>query len=527
MRILRILLILAIASFAQAVFAGGLGEADLRALGITDATGALPPLTSNSVTWSWVHGPIRYDGSGNISSIGDQTFLYDTQNRLTRAEITRPDQPGSQVETYSYDAFGNMTTKTRNGNGVGIPTNAGTNRLNGWVLYDAAGNLTRWQGDNAQVYLARYDALNRLQELKLDNTTNDARHVYLYTADGERIWSWNVYANVSEWNLRGPDNSVLRTFTNAGASWSLDRDYIYRDGQMLAAITPTQTLHFSLDHLGTPRVITDDSRIRVGFHHYFPFGEEWSINDGAQEGEHKKFTGHERDTDIAGAATGLDYMHARYYRAGVGRFLSIDPVLDIERASKAPQGWNRYAYVINNPLKSVDPDGKDVIVVTTYDGPRTGGLGHTSWLFQDSKGNWYEYQQATDDSAWKALFGVAKGEADLRQVAGPDISSKEMASTYHERYGADTSILKTTRKEDGKIIAAAKESVKAHQEGKKYSLLTNNCGQAGISILHKAGFTGAPSGSIPSLLGSALDLWFKAVNNGLLKKTEELPLPVK
>jgi RHS repeat-associated protein len=359
MRILRILLMFAIASFAQSVFAGDLGEADLRTLGITD-TGTLPPLKSNSVTWSWVHGPIRYDGSGNISSIGDQTFLYDTQNRLTRAEITRPDQPGSQVETYSYDAFGNMTTKTRNGNGVAIPTNGGTNRLNGpWVLYDDAGNLTRWQGDNAQVYLARYDALNRLQELKLDNTTNDARHVYLYTADGERIWSWNVYANVSEWNLRSPDNKVLRTFINAGSSWSLDRDYVYRDGQLLAAITPSQTLHFSLDHLGTPRVITDDSRIRVGFHHYFPFGEEWSINDGAQEGERKKFTGHERDTDIAGAATGLDYMHARYYRAGVGRFLSVDPKVDIQKAMQQPQTWNRYSYVENSPVTAIDPDGRE------------------------------------------------------------------------------------------------------------------------------------------------------------------------
>lgn len=43
-----------------------------------------------------------------------------------------------------------------------------------------------------------------------------------------------------------------------------------------------------------------------------------------------------------------------------GRFLSVDPVLDLKQAMKNPQGWNRYAYVLNNPLRFTDPTGKYV-----------------------------------------------------------------------------------------------------------------------------------------------------------------------
>lgn len=37
-----------------------------------------------------------------------------------------------------------------------------------------------------------------------------------------------------------------------------------------------------------------------------------------------------------------DYMHARYYNPNLGRFLSVDPVLDQKRALSNPQSWNRY-----------------------------------------------------------------------------------------------------------------------------------------------------------------------------------------
>lgn len=55
----------------------------------------------------------------------------------------------------------------------------------------------------------------------------------------------------------------------------------------------------------------------------------------------------------------LDYMNARFYDPNLGRFLSVDPLLDKKRSIREPQSWNRYSYVINNPINRIDPDEWD------------------------------------------------------------------------------------------------------------------------------------------------------------------------
>ena len=50
----------------------------------------------------------------------------------------------------------------------------------------------------------------------------------------------------------------------------------------------------------------------------------------------------------------LDYMHARYYSPQVGRFFSFDP---LGGDTSLPASWNRYSYVVGNPLKYTDPQG--------------------------------------------------------------------------------------------------------------------------------------------------------------------------
>lgn len=64
-----------------------------------------------------------------------------------------------------------------------------------------------------------------------------------------------------------------------------------------------------------------------------------------------KFTGKERD-----AESGLDNFGARYNSSNIGRFMSPDePLLDQEAG--APQSWNLYSYVRNNPPNNTDPSG--------------------------------------------------------------------------------------------------------------------------------------------------------------------------
>jgi RHS repeat-associated protein len=71
-----------------------------------------------------------------------------------------------------------------------------------------------------------------------------------------------------------------------------------------------------------------------------------------REGIRSRSTGKERD-----AETGLDYFGARYYSGAQGRFTSADQVF-ADQHPRDPQSWNLYAYVRNNPLSHVDPNGR-------------------------------------------------------------------------------------------------------------------------------------------------------------------------
>jgi RHS repeat-associated protein len=118
--------------------------------------------------------------------------------------------------------------------------------------------------------------------------------------------------------------------------------------------------HFHLDHLGTPRLVTNSAANQTAYHYYYPYGEEASAFN--QDTERLKFTGHERDlASTTGAGDDLDYMHARHCSPVTGRFLSVDPANDASPAT--PRSWNRNAYARANPVNAVDPDGKSIVVV--------------------------------------------------------------------------------------------------------------------------------------------------------------------
>jgi hypothetical protein len=54
-------------------------------------------------------------------------------------------------------------------------------------------------------------------------------------------------------------------------------------------------------------------------------------------------------------------MHARFYSPTAGKFLSVDPVIPASSLGN-PQRWNRYAYVMNNPMRWTDPTGTDIVL---------------------------------------------------------------------------------------------------------------------------------------------------------------------
>ena len=85
-------------------------------------------------------------------------------------------------------------------------------------------------------------------------------------------------------------------------------------------------------------------------HRYWPFGDEVGSPPLTQR---LAFAAMERDTEASHF-----YDHARHHDFGLGRFVSVDPVTATKAAITKPQAWNRYSYVVNNPLRWIDPTGR-------------------------------------------------------------------------------------------------------------------------------------------------------------------------
>ena len=112
----------------------------------------------------------------------------------------------------------------------------------------------------------------------------------------------------------------------------------------------TDVYFYHGDHLGSASWITDASGIPVQHLQYLPFGEPFIYQRASSYSERFTFTGKEKDSE-----TGFYYFGARYYDPSLsGLFLSVDPMAD-KYPSISP-----YAYCAWNPVKLVDPDGRDV-----------------------------------------------------------------------------------------------------------------------------------------------------------------------
>jgi len=330
----------------------------------------------------WDSGTYFYDGAGNIRAIGpgsvsNDSFEYDGLSRLMRANIR------NHTQTYTYDAFGNLISIGTDSPPSVFQVDQSTNHLiaspaGGSERYDTAGNDTG-DGSSQTFY---YDPFNmmRQKDIAASNTTT----FFVYTANDERIGvitcplgggACGAAPSFWTWSLRDEDGKVLRqfqaTYTNISTPWTWIEDYVYRDGLLLGAERVPEEggrRHFHLDHLGSPRLVTGDSGQRMAEHDYYPFGVEipQAFQDtaaGYDREEPMRFTGHERDFNLSTLTENANYnddMHARQTIPAWGRFLSVDPVVDAQRAVHNPQMWNRYAYVVNNPLRYNDPTGREL-----------------------------------------------------------------------------------------------------------------------------------------------------------------------
>ncbi|MCW5963219.1 MAG: RHS repeat-associated core domain-containing protein [Bryobacterales bacterium] len=292
----------------------------------------------------------------------NQTYNYDDVNRLCTVRETSSTTPlapracgdatglsgDTWYQSYMFDRWGNMAVKATPGVTphpltVYLLSSYSTtnNRLIGsnWG-YDAAGNMTTHGG-----WTLAYDSANRM---KTSQPSGGSVTSYVYDADGRRVKK---------------TTGTTSTYFVYDAFGQLAAEYSSTDPTGSA-----ETHYLTTDHLGSTRLVTNQTGAVVSRHDYLPFG--WELYSGltgringqgyltSPEGiatPTQRFTGKERDSE-----TRLDYFGARYYSAGPGRFTSADAPFADQHASD-PQSWNLYAYVRNRGLSFVDGNGREVV----------------------------------------------------------------------------------------------------------------------------------------------------------------------
>jgi RHS repeat-associated protein len=324
-----------------------------------------------------------YDGVGNLDTVTDAAgdasaqFKYDDLYRLVEASGARFD---NEIAEYRYDRRGNMVSKT-----FTEPTDP-----------VHIGALT--YGDPVRVHAVTAAAGQVFAYDAMGNLASDGQFTYAYTPagmlasadDGAGALTDFVYdyANTRVHKLQGADSvtyvpaagAELRT--RSGTSrWIktaviAGRPVARVEDDFTSGTVSDHVFFFATDHLGSPTLVfdVDGDVIERAWTH--PFGEEntaplasaGTVGDYLAPADpdtrmNLRFQGRELDTE-----TGFYDFGARIYRPDLGRFLTPDPVVPDPVGS---QSWNRYAFVLNNPLRYVDPSGHGEEETSEVEGTQT------------------------------------------------------------------------------------------------------------------------------------------------------------
>jgi len=218
-------------------------------------------------------------------------------------------------------------------------------------------------------------------------------------------------------------NDGLRLFAAKISAW-----LALLAGMALSGVSHAGTItYYHNDLLGSPVAATNASGQVIWRESYRPYGERLT-NDPNSTGNKVWFTSRRQD-----AETGLVYMGARYYDPVAGRFLSVDPKGFNERNVHS---HSRYAYANNNPLKYIDPDGKDAFIVYHPALDITGNPAfHTAILLVPNKPSDF-----ADRLGWNVSLTSDRISATLgAQAWGGSVSSDNPFGTLRNapNYGGD------------------------------------------------------------------------------------------
>ena len=380
-------------------------------------------------------------------------MVWDEENRLLAVS------DNGFVSNYWYDASGERTVK-ESGDNEGV-------NVNGIQSAGRSGTT------NFTAYISPY--------LAVSNGGNYTKHIYM---GGQRITSKvsnsGIFATSPVTTIDLQANYTAQTAKIKERFDSLRVTYkgTPQSGGLVSkdTSTPTGSYFYHSDHLGSSSLITDQSGAIVQHLEYVPFGETF-IDERRSTSSWTTpylFSGKERDEE-----TGLLYFGARYQDSKYGIWYSVDPL-----AEKHPN-ISSYVYCADNPVKYVDPDGRDLVVLNAPKGAHNAG--HMAILIQNPDGTWSLWSKnGTTKNGGLSGPNDKKADRGTGPFKSPEAFMKSQANKIDKETGkreyTEGYLIQSTKKED-----RAAEKGATTELNKDYKVLESNCAQTVQSGLKAAG----------------------------------------
>lgn len=258
-----------------------------------------------------------YDDNDRLTSALGRTYTYDDGDDLTQTATAA----GAPV-TLAYDDAGQLTTSSS----AGITAATFTYNDNGQrtAMTPASGPATTY-GWTRSGQLASFSVAG-----------GSVDESYTYDGDGLRQTKTTSGSRTHEaWDVSSGTPLMIADGPTA---------YVTGPGGLpVEQITAGGTVRwFSHDQHGSTTALTNASGTTVQSYKYDAYGQLTSATPTVENPF--QYAGQYTD-----AATGLQYLRARYYDPSTGQFLSRDPIED--------QTFEPYAYAGNNPANAIDPSG--------------------------------------------------------------------------------------------------------------------------------------------------------------------------
>jgi RHS repeat-associated protein len=360
----------------------------------------------------------------NNQTIGGTTltesFTYDALNRLRTAQAT-----GQAVKNFTYDTIGAGTASLGNiahKDDVGDYTYDSVHKhavrsVNGGptAVYDANGNMT--SGFNRSI---TWTWFNQPQLI----SGYSASSYFEYDVDHQRVWqhATGTTGLVDTSYVGGFFEHVdkdTETEDRCYISAPTGRLAIYAKHQNKQTYVVTyDTKYLHKDHLGSVDVITNDTGAVLERDSFDAWGfrrtTDWQGQRpiGSTSIVSRGFTDHEELDSL-----GLVNMNGRIYDPGIGRFMSADSFVQFPFI---PQSFNRYSYVLNNPLSFTDPSGFGIFssIFNAIGGTVFGAIGG---LIDVARGeSWTQFRNGVISSAAASIAYLALSPIP---VVGPIVAA--------------------------------------------------------------------------------------------------------